>query len=72
MSSCSHARFSASSSSSPPPPQHTGELCLLRKPGTFGDLLVELRAIDNSFNVAVVRIGDKLERVPLCYLRRAA
>jgi hypothetical protein len=60
----------------PPPPLHTGqplrvgETVLLRRPGSWVDLFVELRAIDDG--VALIRLGDHLERVELIWLRRAA
>jgi hypothetical protein len=66
------ARFPASP---PPPPQHVGaplrvgELVLLRRPNTWFDLKVELRATDDD--LALVRIIDRTERVPLAWLRRA-
>jgi len=58
----------------PPRPQHVGsplrvgETVLLRRADEFLDLKVELRAIDK--NLALVRIVDRLERVPLSWLRR--
>ena len=50
-------------------PLAVGEKCLLRKPDMWSDRIVELRAIDN--NVALVRIGNTSEIVPLAWLRRA-
>jgi hypothetical protein len=56
------------------PPQHTGsplqvgETCLLRRPNSWQDLLVELRGLDGD--LALVLIIDKLEVVPLLWLRR--
>jgi hypothetical protein len=69
-----NARFNASP---PPPPLHSGpplqvgETVLLRRPNSWADLLVELRAVDHDLALAVVRIRDRTERIPLCYLRRA-
>jgi hypothetical protein len=59
----------------PPPPQHVGpplrvgEMCLLRRPNTYFDVIVQLRAIDRD--LAAVRILDRSERVPLAWLRRS-
>jgi hypothetical protein len=59
----------------PPRPQHVGsplrvgETVLLRRESEWFDLLVELRAIDKD--LALVRIVDRLERVPLVWLRRS-
>jgi hypothetical protein len=56
------------------PPQHTGspltvgERCLLRRPGTYFDVIVELRGIDGD--TAAILIRGELEVVPLLWLRR--
>jgi hypothetical protein len=42
---------------------------LLRVSGSFLDLQVELRGIDDD--LAVVRIRDRFQRVELAWLRRA-
>ncbi len=58
----------------PPAPPHvgsplqTGEICLLRKPGTWLDLAVQLRAVDRD--LALVLINDRTEIVQLTWLRR--
>jgi hypothetical protein len=63
-------RFTAS----PPPPQHVGgplrvgETALLRRPNSWLDLKVELRGLDGD--LALVLIIDKLEVVPLRWVRR--
>jgi hypothetical protein len=46
-----------------------GETCLLRRPDSWQDLLVQLRGLDKD--VALVRIYDHSEIVPLSWLRRA-
>jgi hypothetical protein len=59
----------------PPRPLHVGsslrvgESVLLRRPTEWLDFEVELRAIDKD--LALVRIVDHLERVPLVWLRRS-
>jgi hypothetical protein len=59
----------------PPRPLHigaslrVGETVLLRRPNEWLDFKVELRAIDAD--LALIRIGDELERVPLVWLRRS-
>lgn len=44
-------------------------MCLLRRPGSWVDLSVQLRGIDNE--LALVLIQDHSERVQLAWLRRA-
>jgi hypothetical protein len=61
----------------PPPnqPQHVGrpltvgERCLLRRPGTYFDVVVQVRGIDDD--VAAILIRDRLETVQLAWLRRS-
>ena len=50
------------------PPLRVGKIVLLRKPGTWFDLLAELRAIDDD--LALILIKGQLERVELSWLRR--
>jgi hypothetical protein len=40
----------------------------MRRPDSWYDLIVELRAIDSE--LALVLAGDQLERIPLVCLRR--
>jgi hypothetical protein len=69
------ARFPSSRTIRPqPPPPHigpplrTGEMALLRRPGEWFDDLVQVRGIDDD--VALVRVKDHSEIVPLTWLRR--
>jgi hypothetical protein len=60
----------------PPPPQPTGpplrvgELCLLRRPDSRSDLVVELRAVDDDVALVHFRGLDRTEIVQLSWLRR--
>jgi hypothetical protein len=64
----------AHSISPPQPPAHIGpplkigETCLLRRPGSWYDVVVQLRGIDGD--LAAIRIVDHFETVQLAYLRR--
>jgi hypothetical protein len=67
-------RVAVAKSVPPPAPVHTGpplrvgEICLLRRPGEFFDVIVQLRGIDGD--QAAIRILDKFEVVELRWLRR--
>jgi hypothetical protein len=58
----------------PPQPQHTGspstigETALLRRPGSWLDVIVQVRGLDAD--MASVLIRDRTEIVPLNWLRR--
>jgi hypothetical protein len=48
---------------------HTGEIVLMRRPSEWFDLRVQVRGIDRD--LAVVLVGDRLEIIPLTWLRRS-